>query len=71
MAKTIREASNADPKPANAGTKVKHLKNEQVLSLKKKMRERFGKRVLSPDHTAILEKSVTDWRAVRESRFKE
>lgn len=69
MAEIIKEAAHASRKPADSETRVKHLKNEQIITLKEKIRERLRKREMSSKSVDVLDTAVTHWQAVHKSRF--
>lgn len=70
MAAIIQEAASAGQEESNAVVTVKHLKNDEVMSLKKMICKKLERTVLSPEPADIMERTVTNWEAVRKWRFK-
>lgn len=69
MGEIIKEAAHANRKPADFETRVKHPKNEQIITMKEKIRERLRKREMSSKSVDVLDTAVNHWQAVQTSRF--
>lgn len=70
MAEIIKEAAEADRKSKQSGAKVKHFKNEEMIKIKKTLRERLLGREPSSEFVHVTGKTVTVWQATRKGRFE-
>lgn len=69
MAETVKEIIEARRKaPRSPGDSVKHPKNDDLMKLKEKNRERFGATIPKPEPTDNIENTV--WKTVDRWRFK-
>lgn len=64
MANVIAEAGR---KPAQSEARVKNPENEQIITLKKSIRERLRKWEIS---SAVLGSTVTHWQAIQKGKLK-